>query len=142
MTTIILDVPDSFYEPLQRIAKATKNPVNVVLMTALQASLPSLEGLSVELKQALIQLESLDNQALRKVLLKTILPEHQQELELLLQQNKQHALNQTEQDRLSFLQNMVDKIMLQKARAAVLLRFRGQRLPTLAELRRLTMPHE
>jgi len=28
--------------------------------------------------------------------------------------------------------------MLQKARAAVLLRFRGQRLPTLTELRQLT----
>jgi len=78
MTTITLDVPDSFYKPLQRIARATQNPVEVVLMIALQASLPSLEGLSSELKQALIQLESLDNHALRKVLLKTVLPKHQQ----------------------------------------------------------------
>jgi energy-converting hydrogenase A subunit M len=138
MTTITLELPDNFYKPLQRISKATQNSIELVLMTALQASLPSLEGLSPELEQALIHLESLDNDSLRQFLLKTVPFGYQQEIETLLQQNKLRALNQTEQERLAFLQNMVDKITLQKARAAVLLRFRGQRLPTLAELRRLT----
>jgi hypothetical protein len=36
------------------------------------------------------------------------------------------------------LQQQADMVMLRKARAAVLLRFRGRRLPTLAELARQT----
>ncbi len=140
MTTITLEVPDNFYEPLQRIAKATQNSIEMVLMTALQASLPSLEGLPHDLKQALILLESLDNGSLRQYLLKTVPIQYQQELETLLHHNKLRSLSLMEQERLIFLQNMVDKIALQKARAAVLLRFRGQRLPTLTELRQLTMP--
>jgi len=140
MTTITLEVPDNFYEPLQRIAKATQNSIEMVLMTALQTSLPSLEGLPVDLKQALIQLESLDNSSLRQFLLKTVPLPYQQELETLLHHNQVRSLSPIEQERLTFLQHMVDKTALQKARAAVLLRFRGQRLPTLAELRQLTMP--
>jgi hypothetical protein len=36
------------------------------------------------------------------------------------------------------LQKQADLVMLRKARAAVLLRFRGHRLPTLAELQAQT----
>ncbi len=56
----------------------------------------------------------------------------------LLQKNQAGELTDIEQKQLAVLQKEVNKIMLQKARAAVLLRFRGQRLPTLTELRQLT----
>jgi hypothetical protein len=38
-------------------------------------------------------------------------------------------------DRLDALRHKADRTMLRKARAAVLLRFRGQPAPTIAELR-------
>jgi hypothetical protein len=49
-------------------------------------------------------------------------------------------LTNAEQERLASLQQQADLVMLRKARAAVLLRFRGKRLPTLAELDQLAEP--
>jgi len=137
--TITLDLPDQFYEPIKRIAQTMAQPIESVLLKFLQTSLPSLDGLPAEQITQLTQLETWGNSALKQLLLKTVPKEQQQELESLLYKNKSNSLSNQEQKRLAILQDAVNKIMLQKARAAVLLRFRGQRLPTLAELRQLTM---
>jgi len=136
--TVTLHLQDSFYEPIKRIAQAMAQPIESILLKALQTSLPNLDGLPAEQIAELTQLETLDNTALKQLLLKTVLKEQQQELETLLQKNQAGGLTDTEQKQLAVLQKGVNKIMLQKARAAVLLRFRGQRLPTLTELRQLT----
>ncbi|RKZ41803.1 MAG: hypothetical protein DRQ49_03985 [Gammaproteobacteria bacterium] len=136
--TVTLHLQDSFYEPIKRIAQAMAQPIESILLKALQTSLPNLDGLPDEQIAELTQLETLDNTALKQLLLKTVLKEQRQELETLLQKNQAVVLTDTEQKQLAVLQKMVNKIMLQKARAAVLLRFRGQRLPTLTELRQLT----
>lgn len=132
---ITLNVPDNFYDPIKRMAEAMAQPIESVLLKALQSSLPPLDGLPNDIIQELNKLEILDNYALKQLLIKTVPKKQQQELEELLHKNKLQKLNQIEEKRLADLQSVVNKIMLQKARAAVLLRFRGQRLPTLAELR-------
>ena len=137
--TVMLTLPDRLYQPLQRIAQATDQPVETVLLMALQASLPPLDGLPADLAQELARLEALDNGALRQVLLETVPLDQQQALEDLLQRNQAGELTQVERERLASLQHAADRVMLRKARAAVLLRFRGQRIPTLAELRQLTV---
>jgi hypothetical protein len=137
--TIILNLPDKLYEPIQRTAQATNRSVETVLLTALQTSLPSLEGLPEELVQELAELETLDNDRLREILLEMVPVDQQQQLEALLQQNQAGELTEVGQETLNFLQTEADKVMLRKARAAVLLRFRGQRVPTLTELRELTI---
>ncbi len=137
--TVMLTLPDRLYQPLQRIAQATDQPMETVLLMALQASLPPLDGLPADLAQELARLEALDNGALRQVLLETVPLDQQQALEDLLQRNQAGELTQVERERLASLQHAADRVMLRKARAAVLLRFRGQRIPTLAELRQLTV---
>jgi hypothetical protein len=62
----------------------------------------------------------------------------QRELDRLLRKNQAGALTEQERRKLDQLQREADHVMLRKARAAVLLRFRGHRLPKLEELRRLT----
>ena len=52
---------------------------------------------------------------------------------------KPGILTNAEQEQLTSLQRAADRVMLRKARAAVLLRFRGERLPTLTELHQLTI---
>ncbi len=133
--TITLNLPDSIFQPLQRSAQATKQPVEALLLTALQASLPSLEGLPLELRQNLTELELLDDDALWQVMLETVPEPTQRKLHKLLARNQTGALSHVEQTRLNVWQQAADLVMLRKARAAVLLRFRGQRVPTLAELR-------
>lgn len=140
--TITLTLPDRLYNPLQRIAQATDQPVETVLLTALQASLPPLDGLEQELSQELAGLEMLDNAALRRVMLETVPLNQQQTLQDLLQRNQSTGISATESEQLAVLQSLADRVMLRKARAAVLLRFRGQRIPTLSELHQLTISNQ
>jgi plasmid maintenance system antidote protein VapI len=104
----------------------------------LQNSLPSLDGLPPEFIENLTELENLENKELRKVLHETVPPKTQAEISKLL--NKKGKLTASEILRLTNLQKKAALIMLRKARAAVLLRFRGHRLSTLTELENLSLP--
>lgn len=136
--TVTLELPETIYLPVQRMAEATRRPVTEVLVDALKASLPPLEGLSLALVAELANLEELSDEALWQVMLSQVPTERQRKLGRLLQKNKNRKLVEHERVELAALQSEADGVMLRKARAAVLLRFRGQRLPTLAELRKLT----
>ena len=136
--TITLTLPDNILQPVQRVAEATKQSVEELLVTALQAVLPTLEGLPADVVQHLITLESLDDQALWRMMLETVPLDQQQRLHDLLLRNQAGMLTESEYEQLAVLQQQADLVMLRKARAAVLLRFRGKRVPTLAELSQLT----
>ncbi len=136
--TITLTLPDSFFQPIQRTAQATNQPVEELLLHALQASLPPLEGLPDDIIENLIALEMLDDQSLWQVMGETVPAELQRELSELLDRQRSTSLTVAERERLTLLQRQADLVMLRKARAAVLLRFRGKRIPTLAELGQLT----
>lgn len=132
--TITITVPDNFILPLQRVAKATRQPLEKLLSNALQASLPPLESLPIKTRQELEKLELLNDKALREVMKETASPALQTKLSNLLSKNQTNSLSPTERKRLTSLQTEADLVMLRKARAAILLRFRGKRVPTLAEL--------
>ena len=135
---VTLDLPDNFFQPLQRTARATRQPTEKLLLKALQNSLPALEELPPEFIENLTTLEILEEVELWKILRETVPTAIQQEISALL--NKPAKLTESQTDRLVNLQKQADLIMLRKARAAVLLRFRGNRLPTLAELENLSLP--
>jgi len=124
---------------VQRVAQATRQSVEELLVTALQAALPTLEGLPFDVAQHLVGLESLDDQALWLVMLETVPLDKQQRLHDLLSRNQADMLTDAEREQLAILPQQADLVMLRKARAAVLLRFRGKRVPTLAELNQLAI---
>ena len=135
---ITLTLPDSFFEPIQRTAQATNQPVEERLLHALQASLPPLEGLPDDVIENLTALETLDDRSLWRVMGETVPPKLQRELSELLERQQSASLTGAERERLTMLQRQADLVMLRKARAAVLLRFRGKRIPTPAELSQLS----
>ncbi len=132
--TITITVPDSFILPLQRAARATRQPMEKLLANALQASLPSLESLPLQIRQELEKLELLNDSALREAIKESGSPALQTKLGKLLCKSQDNELSPTDRKRLTTLQTEADLLMLRKARAAVLLRFRGKRVPTLAEI--------
>lgn len=135
--SITLTLPNRLIEPLRRMATATHQPVESLVLTALEASLPSLEGLTPPLRDELSALETQDNNALWQIMLEHVPLHVQDELNQLLERHQQEELTTQEQQRLDSLQQHADRIMLRKAHAAAVLRFRGQRIPTLAELHQL-----
>ena len=82
--TITLTLPDNVLQPVQRVAQATKHSVEEMLVTALQAALPALEGLPPDAMQHLVALESLDDHALWRVMLETVPRDQQHRLHDLL----------------------------------------------------------
>jgi hypothetical protein len=135
--TITLTLPDNILQPARRVAQATRQSVEELLVTALQAALPTLEGLPPDVVQHLVVLESLDDQTLWQVMLATVPLDPQHQLHDLLLRNQAGMLTDAEREQLAILQQQADLVMLRKARATVLLRFRGKRVPTLAELSQL-----
>lgn len=135
--TVTLELPDTIYLPAQRMAEASRRPLPDVLVEALKASLPPLEGLPPTLIAELGSLETLDDDALWQVMLSRLPADRQRKLNRLLRKNKTEKMTAADRAELAALQDDADRIMLRKARAAVLLRFRGRRLPTLIELRKL-----
>lgn len=136
---ITLTLPQTLYAPLRRMADATHQPVENLLLQALEASLPSLEGLAPEVVRSLSELESLDDDALWQVMVQNAPATIVQELDDLLFQNQSTTLDSIHRERLLALQNEAELLALRKARAAVLLRFRGRRIPTVPELQQLTL---
>jgi len=63
----------------------------------------------------------------------------QQRLHDLLSRNQADMLTDAEREQLAILPQQADLVMLRKAQAAVLLRFRDKRVPTLAELNQLAI---
>jgi hypothetical protein len=134
---ITLTLPDDVLQLAQRVVQATKQSVEQLLVTALQAALPTLDGLLPDVVQPLVPLESLDDQALWQVILENVPLTQQHRLHDLLLRNQASLLTDAEREQLALLQPQADLVMLRTARAAILLRFRGKRVPTLAELSQL-----
>jgi hypothetical protein len=123
------------------VAQATKQSVEELLVTASHAALPTLEGLPPNFIQDLTALESRNDQALWRAMLETVPLDQQHQLHELLARNQEGMLTDAEREQLAILQQQADLVMLRKARAAVLLRFRGKRVSTLPELSEKGMSH-
>src|SRR5262249_41490330 len=54
--TVTLNLPDNFFQPVRRTAEAMNQTIEEILLTALQASLPSLDGLPEEIVENLTTL--------------------------------------------------------------------------------------
>lgn len=137
---ITLTLPDLLFEPVQRIARATNQPVEAVLLKALQVSLPPLDGLPGDIVDALEGLEELDSASLDRVMREQVSAEEQGEMAELSDRLQAGEASEADIARLNVLRGHADRVMLRKARAAVILRFRGERIPTEAELRRELAP--
>src|SRR5262249_55503501 len=117
--TITLTLPDNVLQPVQRLAQTTKQSFEELLVTALQAALPTLEGLPPDIMQHLVALESLDDQALWRVTLETVPRDKQHRLHAVLLRNQAGVLTALEHEQLAILQQQTDLVMLRKAPGAV-----------------------
>ena len=137
--TIPIQVPITLYHRLERFAQLTARPVESLVEQALSTTIPPLpDNLSPEIREDLLKLESLDDDTLWKIGQSMLPLDNQNEISQLLEKNRCGTLIQVEQMRLDELQHLADNLMLRKAYAYVLLKWRGHRLPTLAELKNQT----
>ncbi|MEA3341495.1 MAG: hypothetical protein U9R15_16145, partial [Chloroflexota bacterium] len=133
--TIAIQMPQLLYHRLERLAELTRRPLENLVVQTLDASVPSLPGdLPQEMRGDLQALESLDDESLWQVARSVVGLEQRAQHSLLLEKNRQGPITELERETLAQLCQKADLLMLRKAYAYVLLKWRGHRLPTLAEL--------
>lgn len=137
MQTVTVRLPDNIYMRLKRTAKAARQPVNRIVTRTLAEGLPQLETPLSEHEQELNALESLSDEELWEVMLQEMPAARCRRWEHLLEKRREGALSPKEQGELNALKREGEFTMLAKGRAAVILKWRGHRIPSPAELEQL-----
>ena len=119
---------------LRRVAEISRRPVDEVVADTLRASLPPLlEDVPPTFRDDLASLESLPTVVLRQQLRTLVDPGQLARYDVLLDANAAGALDAAGQQELAALRADADRVMFRKAYAALLLKWRGERIPTLVE---------
>ena len=133
--TVAIQVPQALYRRLERLAQLTRRPLESLIVQALSSNLPPLpDDLPAAQRDALVALEGLSDDELWAVTRSTLPAGDQERFAALRDRRRAGTLTPAEQAALDRLAQAADLLTLRKAYAAVLLRWRGHRLPTPDEL--------
>jgi hypothetical protein len=131
-----LELPDDIYERVRRAAKGMNQPLETALVNIVRAATPSLAKVPAEYRVELEAMEDLGDAELRRISESKAPPPKQRQLERLLDKNQRAELTEREQQTLGRLRADADRLTLQRAYAALLLKYRGHRLPSVDEFDR------
>ncbi len=135
MQRVEIELPESVYRQLARIAEETAQPIAMLAAQSVISNLPpSATDASPELRGELLRLQRLETNELLKVAQSEMaIANHKRQAEL-LEKNQGGQLMEAERQELAALRAEADQLMLQKAYAWSVLRWRGQRVLSLEEL--------
>jgi hypothetical protein len=123
---ITLQIPDPLYQRLVNTAQATHRPIEEVVFHSLKVGSPPIwDGVPEEFQTDLAVLDRLEDEALWKIAQARKTTSDMTRYEALLQQNQEHTLSATDRAELTDLRIEGDRLMLCKAQAAAILRWRG-----------------
>jgi hypothetical protein len=137
MTTqqVTIELPEPIFRQLTNIARATQQSVEALAVQSVVSNLPpSVENAPPEIQLELLKMQNLSIEELLAISHAVVEPAaHQRHVEL-LEKNKESSIAPEEQQELTNLRLAADLLMLRKAYAWSVLRWRGHRLPPLKEL--------
>ena len=127
---VTLPLPEALYLRLKQTAQATRQSLTDVLLHAVQVGSPrSWEDAPVAFQAHLAALDRLDDEALWRTARSRRTEADMVRLQELLDQNANTQLTEAERTELTHLRSQADRLMLRKAHAAALLRWRGHTIP-------------
>ena len=129
--SVTLDIPEPLYSRAERAAGRLHRPVDEILLRAVDTALPSEAGLPPELAQAMDELIFVNDETLWEAARRTLPPERAAQFEELIAASKLRLLAPPEQRALDGLVMEYQRVMLVRAKAAVLLQTRGYDLSDL-----------
>lgn len=132
---VTIELPEPVFRQLMRIAEATHQPVEILVAQSVISNLPpSADNASPELQLEFLRMQTMETEELFTIAQAQLQSDQHQRQAELLAKNEASLLTQLEQRELSDLRLASDLLMLRKAYAWSLLRWRGQRIPSLKEL--------
>lgn len=135
MQRVEIELPEPVYRQLARIAEETAQPIAMLAAQSVMSNLPpSADDASPELRGELLRMQTLETSDLLKVAQSQMASVNHERQAELLEKNQEGQLTDVERQELTALRAESDRLMLQKAYAWSVLRWRGQRVPSLEEL--------
>jgi hypothetical protein len=132
---LTINLPEPAFQRLSRLAELTHQPLSDLVLQSIAGNLPpAIETAPVEIQSELLILQTMSVDALRQIAQSQISPEQQERHFALLEQNQQSLLTAEEQGELQALSLAADQLMLKKAHACAILRWRGQPIRDLNQL--------
>lgn len=132
---LTIELPEPIFRLLSRLGELTQQSPEALAAQSIAGNLPpSVENAPPEMQAELLAMQSLSNDKLLEIAHSQV-PADQQERHLaLLTKNSAASITPDEQQELSQLRLAADRLMLRKAYAWAILRWRGHRIPQLDEL--------
>jgi len=132
---VTIELPESVYRMLAQIASATRQPLEALAAQSVTGNLPpSVESAPEVSKADLLAMQGLSIEELLQIAGERVSVNDQARQLDLLERNSDGLLDAQESEELSALRAAADQLMLRKAYAWALLRWRGHRIPALDEL--------
>ena len=138
MTTqqVTIELPELILRRLTLLADATHPSVETLISQSVLSNLPpSTEIAPPELQQEFLRMQTLSVEVLKPIAQAQVDPIQFDRHTELLQKNEAGVLTPKEREELTALRVTAEQLMLRKTYAWSLLRWRGQRIPSLEELR-------
>jgi hypothetical protein len=133
--TVSIQVPQALYHRLERLAILTGRPLESLVTQTLASSLPLLpDDLLPQTRDALLAIETLDDHDLWGLVHATLSESQLTQWDELRERRRINTLTTDEQAILDQLTQESELLALRKAYAAVLLKWRGHQIPSLADL--------
>ena len=133
--TLTIHLPAPAAQRLRRVAELSRRSVDDVIAETLRSTLPPvLEDVPPAFRKSLAGLEGLPTERLWAHLRAILDPERLTHYDALLAANTAGTLDSAGHRELAALRAEADGLMFRKAYAALLLKWRGERVPTLTEL--------
>jgi len=137
MTTqkVTVELPQAIFQQLARIASATQQPLEILAAQSIASNLPPTpDNAPVEIQTELLQMQMWDDQELLAIAESKInLAQQQRHIEL-LEKNQIGEITLAERQELNKLRISADQLMLRKAYAWSVLRWRGHKIAALNQL--------
>ena len=137
MTTqrLTVELPEPVYRLLAHIAQLTEQSPEQLAAQSIVGNLPpSIEDAPAEMQEELRALQRLPDEELLEIAHSQVPPAQQQRHLALLEKNRTGSITPEERQELADLRMEADRMMVRKAYAWAILRWRGHRVPPLEEL--------
>lgn len=137
MTTqqVTIELPEPVFRQLVRIAEATQQSVADLIAQSVVSNLPPFaENAPLEMQAELMRLQTLSIEELLVIAQATVDPDQHEHHVNLLEKHQDGLLTLAERQELTDLRLASDGLMLRKAYAWSILRWRGHRVPLLKDL--------
>jgi len=126
---LTLELTEDVYERVRRAAKGMNQPMEKALVDIVRAATPSLEKVPAEYRAELESLEDLGDDELWRISRSRFAPDKQRRMQTLLDKNERGELTDRERPAMADLRSAGDRLMLRRSHAALLLKYRGDRVP-------------